>query len=65
MKDEFIKLLKESTIVQGLVTLVFSVTVSYMFIMGMQVPPELVNFVALVLGFYFGAKSTFASVRGK
>lgn len=59
----FWSLLKESVIVQGLITLLLTGVILYMYVTGMSVPQELVSAFMLVLGFYFGSKVT-ASAYG-
>ncbi len=64
--NRFWDLLAQSIIVQALVTLISVLTVSYMYIAGMQVPQELVNIVMLILGFWFGTKAqNVINARGK
>jgi len=55
----------ESVIVQGLITLVLVVTVSYMFATQIPVPDQLVSIIYVIVGFYFGSKSQLAITRGK
>lgn len=56
----FWELLKESTIFQGMVTLLLIATICYMFIVGYEVPDELFNIVFTVLAFWFGQKVNMA-----
>lgn len=56
MNKQFIELLRESVLVQGLITLVIVLTISYMYVTEMSVPQELFNILLLILGFYFGGK---------
>lgn len=55
--------LKSSVIIQGTVTLMLIGTTCYLYIMGQPVPPELLGFDGLVLGFFFGAKVQQAMTR--
>lgn len=57
MKNTFWKLLEESILVTGLVTLGFVSTACYLFVTGQEVPPLLTNMLYLTLAFFFGAKS--------
>lgn len=57
MGEKIIELIRESTVVQGTITIVVLLTVAYMAIMGQSVPDFLIQALMLVLGFYFGAKS--------
>lgn len=54
--NRFWGLVKESTIVQGLVTLCFAGTTCYLYAVGRPVPESLLNLSGLTLGFFFGAK---------
>jgi hypothetical protein len=58
--DRFLELLKESVIVQGLITLCFVGTACYLWAIGRPIPGELLSVLGLVLGYYFGAKSQLA-----
>ena len=53
----FYLLMKQSVIVQALITLIIVSTISYLYIVGRNVPNDLINIVVLILGFYFGSKS--------
>jgi len=53
----FWQLLRESIIVQSLVTMVVVCTTMYLFATGREVKTELINFGMLILGFWFGSKS--------
>lgn len=61
--DGFWELLKTSVIVQAVITLVLLGTIAYMYATGQEVPDQLVNFFAVVLGFYFGSKVENAKMR--
>lgn len=50
-------LLRESVLVQALITLLCVITMCYMWISGQQVPIGLTQLVSIVIGFYFGTKS--------
>lgn len=54
--DKFLQLLRESVIVQGLITLSLVVTVCYMYASQKPIPVDLLGLLTLVIGFYFGAK---------
>jgi len=54
---QFWKLLKESTLIQGLITLAFVGTACYLWATGQAVPQELWTANGVVLGFFFGAKT--------
>jgi hypothetical protein len=53
----FWKLLQESVIVQGLVTLILVGGVVYLVCVGREVPELLSTCTMLVLGYYFGSKT--------
>jgi len=55
--DTFWKLFKQSYIIQGTVTLLFCLTIIVLLVLNRQVPDYLINFVAVILGFYFGSKT--------
>ena len=55
--DKFLDLFKESYIIQGTVTLIFCATIVFLVVTGKMVPDYLINFVAVILGFYFGSKT--------
>lgn len=52
----FWDLLKQSVIVQGTVTVAFVGTVCYLYATGQEVPSTLIQFTAVVVGYFFGAK---------
>lgn len=54
--SEFIELLRESVIIQGLITLSLIITLCIMVATSTPLPPFFTDLVSLVLGFYFGAK---------
>ena len=53
----FWRLLEESVIIQGTITLVMVVAVVYLAVTGQECPDVLSSSTALALGFYFGSKS--------
>ena len=59
----FWTLLKESVIVQAILTLGFSGAVVYMLLVGQTVPNEMWGVFTLLLGFWFGTKQKFDSSR--
>jgi hypothetical protein len=52
----FIDLLKESSLVQALITLVIVVTLCYMYVQSMNIPETLTSVMLLIVGYYFGTK---------
>jgi len=50
------ELLRESVLIQALITLTVVVTMSYMAAAGMEVPEWMIQGLMLILGFYFGSK---------
>jgi len=54
--NKFWELFKESYIIQGTITLIFCTAIIVLLFMGKSVPDYLINFVAVILGFYFGSK---------
>lgn len=59
----FYDLLRESVIVQGLITLTVIGTISYLAITGQPIPDILQSFGGLIVGFYFGSKLALAKAR--
>ena len=55
--DGFWQALRESTILQALMTIGLLGTIIYLYIMERPVPQELTSAFLLILGFYFGSKS--------
>jgi len=53
----FWALLRESVILQGTLTLCFTVTVCYLAVTGQPIPELLTQGTMLILGFFFGSKS--------
>ena len=47
----------ESTLVQALIALIMLGVICYLYITQAPVPEPLVNFFALILGYYFGSKT--------
>jgi hypothetical protein len=56
--SRFWDLVKDSTIVQGLITLAVVLTTCYLWVSGQPVPQELWTANGIILGFFFGAKAT-------
>lgn len=55
---KFWELLAGSVIIQSVVTLICIGTVAYMTIVGREVPQIMINITLLIVGFWFGSKST-------
>lgn len=53
----FWRLLEESVIIQGTITLVLIAAMVFLAVTGREVPDVLSSSTALALGFYFGSKS--------
>lgn len=51
------QLLKESVIVQGVVTVLFVGTTCYLYAAGQPVPDSLLGLDGVAVGFFFGAKT--------
>jgi hypothetical protein len=59
---EFWKLLRESVILQAVLSLLLWSTICYMYLQGRTVPGELLTVGGAIIGFYFGTKvATIAS----
>jgi putative flippase GtrA len=61
----FVALLRESVIIQGIMTLGVLAVWLYMLLAFQTVPDVLTNIVGVVVGFYFGGKFTQAMARVK
>jgi hypothetical protein len=55
--DKFWQLLKESVLVQGLITLALVGAVIYLSCAGLEIPTIVETSTGLVLGYYFGSKA--------
>jgi len=55
--DKFWEVLKSSVIIQAAMALTLLGVISYMYIVGMDVPEMLTGFFGIILGYYFGTKS--------
>lgn len=56
MTKQLIELLRESSLVQGIIALVTTGAMTYMYAAQIPVPDVLIGIVTLILGFYFGGK---------
>ena len=65
LKERLIELWKDSSIVQGLITLMIVGTMCYSFLSAGSVPAELSSIVSLILGYYFGTKQQQMIAKGK
>lgn len=54
--DNFWELLRESVIIQGVITLMVVGACIYLAVTSQSIPPFLADLTSLVIGFYFGAK---------
>lgn len=57
MASALLELLRESVLIQALITLVFVVAASWISASGGSVPEWMVQALMLILGFYFGSKT--------
>jgi putative Mn2+ efflux pump MntP len=55
--EKFIELLRDSTIVQGGITLICVLTICYLWSTGQAVDNQLITIVMLIIGYYFGTKT--------
>lgn len=55
--ETFLSLLKQSVIIQAMITLIVISTIAYMYINNLPVPDGLVNLAFIIVGYYFGSKS--------
>ena len=63
--DRFLELLRESVIVQGILTMAVVGVWLYMLASALPIPDALTNIVGLVFGFFFGGKYALAMSRNK
>jgi len=61
--SRFWELFEQSVILQGILALLFSGAIVYLYVTGKPVPQELVALVSLILGYFFGAKTSHAEAR--
>jgi len=61
--SKFWELFEQSVIIQGILALAFSGAIIFMYCTGKEVPQELVALVSLILGYFFGAKTSHAEAR--
>ncbi len=59
---KFWEALLESTVLQGTLALLVSITICYMYLVGMEVPESLTLILGAIIGFYFRSKAS-AEVR--
>lgn len=52
------ELFRSSTLIQGTMALGCTFTIAYLYLTGKVVPDSLVGIVMLILGYYFGTKTT-------
>lgn len=62
---KFWELFAESVIIQALMALILLGVISYLYVVGQEVPDTLVNAFMIILGFYFGGKTQMAVVKKK
>lgn len=55
--DKLIELLRDSTLIQGSITLICIAAIVYLWVTGKEVNDQLVNIVVLIIGYYFGSKT--------
>lgn len=61
--NEFWTLVRESVILQAIITLALIGTVIYLVVSGIEVPDLISSLTLLVVGFYFGSKVENATTR--
>lgn len=55
--EKFIELLRDSTIIQGGITLLCVGAIVYLWVTGKTVNDQLIDIVLLIIGYYFGSKT--------
>ena len=65
MADKLIELLRESTLIQGLMALGATVTMGILFIENKPVPQTLIDIVFVIVGYYFGSKAQSRIMKGR
>ena len=63
MLEKFLEYLRESVIVQAVITVAVIVTVCYLYATSQTVPSELLSILYVVIGFYFGSKVQYLTTR--
>lgn len=64
-KEQFVNLLRESTITQAYITACVVTTCCVMWAMGNVIPDTLQTVLIIVVGFFFGTKAATLSQKGK
>jgi hypothetical protein len=62
--DKLIELLKESTLIQGTVTIGVIAVICVLYLSNREVPQTLVDIVMVIVGFWFGSKTNLAYQKG-
>ncbi len=65
MWDKIVELLRESTLIQGTITLVCIVTMAILYLTNRQVPQTLVDVIFMIVGYYFGSKAAQRMLKGR
>jgi len=63
MMDKLYDMAMESVLVRGIIGLMFTVTICYMYGAGMEVPESLVGLLGIILGAFFQASANQAAER--
>jgi hypothetical protein len=63
VKSRLLRMFEESIIVQSLITLILISAISYLFVTERSVPDALLQLTLIVVGYWFGAKQSFAGAR--
>jgi len=58
MRSRFIDLWKSSALIQGTLAVMFGASICYLAITGREIPAVLVGIVGIIIGYYFGTKTT-------
>ena len=64
-KETFWTLLRDSVLIQGIVTLVLVCVICYLTVTGQEIPDLVVNLAGLVIGFWFGSKVEQSVIRSR
>jgi hypothetical protein len=60
---KFWELFAESVVIQAAMALILLGVISYLYVVGQEVPDTLVNAFMIILGFYFGGKTQLSAIR--
>jgi hypothetical protein len=63
--NKLFALLRDSVITQSMLVIAIFGPIAYLAITGKTIPPQLVTWGSVVIGFFFGSKTAYAILKGK